>query len=88
MRSAKHAPLVSRDGNGVTIQEGWLKPKTKAKVRNTVRTSKTKNEDTAEFLWQTKLSKGDYHASMTDAMFMECDLNAAVHQLSTSCSRR
>ncbi|CAN0433341.1 unnamed protein product, partial [Ascophyllum nodosum] len=27
--------------------------------------------DTAEFLWQAKLSKGDYHASMTDVMFME-----------------
>ena len=30
-----------------------------------------KDEDTAEFLWQAKLSKGDYHASMTDVMSME-----------------
>lgn len=29
------------------------------------------NEETAEFLWQAKLAKGDYHAAMTDSMFME-----------------
>ncbi|CAM9886349.1 unnamed protein product, partial [Hapterophycus canaliculatus] len=26
---------------------------------------------TAEFLWQAKLARGDYHAAMTDTMFME-----------------
>ena len=67
----KHGPLVSRDSNVVPIQEGWFKPKCKGKGREGSSDFQMKDEDTAEFLWQAKLSKGDYHASMTDVMFME-----------------
>ena len=67
----KHGPLVSCDSNSVPIQEGWFKPKSKGKGREGSSDFKMKDEDTAEFLWQAKLSKGDYHASMTDVMFME-----------------
>ena len=46
----KHGLLVSRDSNGVSIQEGWFKPKSKGKGQEGSSDFKMKNEDTAEFL--------------------------------------
>ncbi|CAN0419128.1 unnamed protein product [Ectocarpus fasciculatus] len=50
--------------DGFPIEEGWFKETGSGK-------KKMEDEDTAEFLWQAKLAKGDYHAAMTDSMFME-----------------
>ncbi|CAM9976181.1 unnamed protein product [Ectocarpus sp. 8 AP-2014] len=46
------------------IEEGWFKETGSGK-------KEMEYEETAEFLWQAKLAKGDYHAAMTDSMFME-----------------
>ena len=54
-----HGPFVSCDSNGVPIQEGLFKPKSKGKGREDSSDFKMKDEDTAEFLWQVKLSKGE-----------------------------
>ena len=51
------------------IAEGWLKPKAKGKGRQGRGDMAT--EETAEMLWQAKIATGDYHAAMTDTMFMQ-----------------
>ncbi|CAB1103515.1 unnamed protein product [Ectocarpus sp. CCAP 1310/34] len=50
--------------DGLPIEEGWFKETGSGK-------KEMEDEETAEFLWQVKLAKGDYHAAMTDSMFME-----------------
>ncbi|CAB1121123.1 unnamed protein product [Ectocarpus sp. CCAP 1310/34] len=50
--------------DGLPIEEGWFKETGSGK-------KEMEDEETAEFLWQAKLAKGDYHAAMTDSMFME-----------------
>lgn len=66
----KHGPLVTRDENGVPIEEGWFTGE-KGKAGRGSDSFKMRSTPTAEFLWQAKLAKGDYHAAMTDRMFMD-----------------
>ncbi|CAB1110903.1 unnamed protein product [Ectocarpus sp. CCAP 1310/34] len=61
--------------DGFPIEEGWFKETGSGK--NTMG-----DEETAEFLWQAKLAKGDFHAAMTDSMFME----RLEHRLSPACN--
>lgn len=63
----KHGPLAECDDKGFPIEEGWFKPKEKGKQSR----GSMGAEKTAEMLWQAKIATGDYHAAMTDKMFME-----------------
>ena len=65
----KHGPLVTRDGDGFPIPEGPFKPKADGRGREGP--GNLCEVPTAEFLWQAKHAKGDYHAAMTDKMFMD-----------------
>ena len=68
----KWGPLVTRvPVSDFPIEEGWFKAKPKSKGKQGGKDFALQDEKTAEFLWQAKLAKGDYHAAMTDAMFME-----------------
>ena len=66
----KDGPLVSLDAEGFPIAEGWFKAKKKGRGKQGRGDMGT--EETAEMLWQAKIATGDYHAAMTDSMFMEC----------------
>ena len=57
--------------DGFPIEEGWFKTKEGGKGKQGGKDSSLEDAETAEFLWQAKLAKGDYHAEMTDQMFME-----------------
>ncbi|CAB1111725.1 unnamed protein product [Ectocarpus sp. CCAP 1310/34] len=57
--------------DGFPIEEGWFKSKGGGKGKRGGKDFNLEDEETAEFLWQAKLAKGDYHAAMTDSMFME-----------------
>ena len=65
----KEGPLTSLDAEGFPIAEGWFKPKKKGRGKQGRGDMGT--EETAEMLWQAKIATGDYHAAMTDSMFME-----------------
>eukprot|EP00903_Cladosiphon_okamuranus_P015731 g14519.t1 len=52
--------------------QGWFKSKGGGKGKRGGKDFNLEDEETAEFLWQAKLAKGDYNAAMTDSMFMEC----------------
>lgn len=76
----KHGPLVTRcdaessDGGieptGFPVEEGWFKGKEKGRGIQGKENFTHAEVETSEFLWQAKLAKGDYHAAMTDEMFM------------------
>lgn len=76
----KHGPLVTRcdyessDGGisqaGFSVEVGWFKGKEKGRGIQGKENFTHAEVETAEFLWQAKLAKGDYHAAMTDGMFM------------------
>eukprot|EP00903_Cladosiphon_okamuranus_P012038 g11303.t1 len=57
--------------DGFPIEEGWFKTKGGGKGKRGGKDFSLEDEETAEFLWQAKLANGDYHAAMTDSMFME-----------------
>ena len=65
----KEGPLTSLDAEGFPIAEGWFKPKKKGRGKQGRGDMGT--EETAEMLWQANIATGDYHAAMTDSMFME-----------------
>ena len=66
----KHGPLVTRK-DGFPIEEGWFKAKATGRGKQGGDGFKMRTEPTAKFFWQEKSAKGDYHAAMTDTMFME-----------------
>ena len=57
--------------DGFPIEEGWFKTKEGGKGKQGGKDFRLEDAETAEFLWQAKLAKGDYHAAMMDQMFME-----------------
>lgn len=66
----KRGLWASREAGGVSIAEGWFKPKDKGTGKQGRWDMGT--EATAELLfWQAKIATEDYHAALTDSMFVE-----------------
>ena len=61
--------MVIRDASGFLIKKDWLKTK-RSSGRPRADSFRLSDESTAEFLWQAKSSRGDFHAAMNDDTFM------------------
>lgn len=64
----KYGPLITCYDSGFSIREGCLKAKRGRGREGTW--FKLSGGPTAEFLWQTRSSRGDYQPSINDEMFM------------------
>ena len=68
----KWGPLVTRAPVTGPTEEGWFKAKSKSKGKQEGKSFALQDGKTAEFPLQAKSAKRDYHASMTEAIFMKC----------------